>query len=103
MKTRYKIISYVSAWLLAFFATDPTLGLWALAWMFPLGLFGFAYPPGRQGAGWAAFSVCVGLYVLHAILFFRSRQMRATISYFAILVLLLAANISGCRDMIQVH
>jgi hypothetical protein len=29
--------------------------------------------------------------------------MRATISYFAILVLLLAANISGCRDMIQVH
>jgi hypothetical protein len=33
-----KIISYVAAWLLALFAANPNGGLWALAWMFPLGL-----------------------------------------------------------------
>ena len=103
MKTRSKIISYVSAWLLALFAVEFNFGLWAVAWMFPLGIYAFFFPEHRQQTGSPVMIACVGIYVLHAILFFRTRQMRSTIVYFAILVLLLVANISGCRGMIHAH
>ena len=33
---RNKIMAYVVLWPAALFATDPSLGLWSLAWMFPL-------------------------------------------------------------------
>jgi len=36
VRLRYKIIAYVAAWIIALLLTAP--GLWALAWMFPLGL-----------------------------------------------------------------
>jgi len=39
-----KIICYIVAWLVALFATNPDGGLWALAWMFPLGLAAFINP-----------------------------------------------------------
>lgn len=38
----YKIVSYIAAWLVGLFATNPDGGLWALAWMFPLGLAALA-------------------------------------------------------------
>lgn len=31
---KLKLIAYIGAWLAALVATDPTLGFWALAWMF---------------------------------------------------------------------
>src|SRR6202043_1855017 len=34
----YKIGAYVGAWIVGLFATNPDGGLWALAYMFPLGL-----------------------------------------------------------------
>jgi hypothetical protein len=34
IRPRYKIIAYIVAWLVALFATNPSGGLWALAWMF---------------------------------------------------------------------
>jgi hypothetical protein len=37
----FKTIGYVLASLAALFATNPDGGLWALAWMFPLGLAAF--------------------------------------------------------------
>jgi uncharacterized membrane protein len=36
IQLRHKIIAYVVAWAIALLLTAP--GLWALAWMFPLGL-----------------------------------------------------------------
>src|SRR5437867_8023300 len=56
MRLRYKIISYAVAWLVALLATNPNDGLWALAWMFPLGLAAFIDP--HLGQQWRLGSVC---------------------------------------------
>jgi hypothetical protein len=100
---RYKIIGYCVTWVLALVATDPTLGLWALAWMFPLGLARVVLLPGTGDSGWTVFGACVGIYIVHAVLFFRSRNMRWTILWFAVLVILLLGNVAGCRGMIHAH
>jgi hypothetical protein len=100
---RYKIIGYSAAWVLALFATDPTLGLWSLAWMFPLGLARIVLPPGTDDSGWTLFGACAGIYVVQAVLFFRSKSMGWTILWFAILVILLIGNVAGCRAMIHAH
>jgi hypothetical protein len=57
VRPKYKIISYIVAWLAALFATNPDGGLWALAWMFLLGLAAFINPH------WATVAVgdCLGL------------------------------------------
>ena len=52
---RYKIISYLAAWLVALFVTDPNGGLWALAWMFPFGVAAFINP--HRGQQWRLGSV----------------------------------------------
>jgi len=43
------------AWLVALFATNPDGGLWALAWMFPLGLAAFINPHWANSGGWGVF------------------------------------------------
>lgn len=103
MKTRYKVISYVLAWLLALFSVDFSFGLWALAWMFPLGLFAFFFPEHRQQAGWTVMIVSVAIYVVQAVFYFRARSLRATILWFALLVVLLTCTASGCHQMVHVH
>ena len=100
---RYKIIGYSIAWILALFATDPTLGFWSLAWMFPLGLAKIVLPPGTDDSGWTIFGACVGIYIVQAVFFFRSKNIGWTILWFAILIVLLIGNIAGCRAMIHAH
>jgi hypothetical protein len=47
------------AWVAALFATNSNGGLWALAWMFPLGLAAFIDPHWGNSGGWGVFC---GLY-----------------------------------------
>jgi hypothetical protein len=100
---RLRIIAYVAAWLLALFATDPSGGLWALAYMFPLGLVAFVNLHLGNDGGWGVFAACVGVYLAHAFLFFRSKTLRSTILWFVVLVILLVCNVSGCRAMVHGH
>jgi hypothetical protein len=100
---RYKIIGYSVAWILALVATDPSFGFWSLAWMFPLGLARMVLPPGTDDSGWTVFGACVGIYIVQAVLYFRSKNMGWTILWFAILMILLIGNVAGCRAMIHAH
>jgi len=97
---RYKIISYIAAWLVALFVTDPNGGLWALAWMFPFGVAAFINPHRGNSGGWGVFGACVGIYLVHAYFYFRSR---ATLFLFAVLAILLICNVSGCRAMFKAY
>ena len=103
VRPKYKIVSYIAAWLGALFATHPDDGLWALAWMFPLGLAAFIIPHWANSGGWGVFGACVGFYLVHAYFFFRSRNVRSTLFLFGVLVALLTCNVSGCKAMIKVH
>jgi len=83
VRPRYKIISYIVAWLVALFATNPDGGLWALGWMFPLGLAAFINPHWANSGGWGVFGACVGIYLVQAYFYFRSRTLRSTLFLFA--------------------
>jgi hypothetical protein len=99
LQLRYKILSYVVAWLLALFATNPNGGLWALAWMFPLGLAGFINPHWGNSGGWGVFAACIGIYLAHAYFYFRSRNLWSTLLLLGVLAILLICNVSGCHAM----
>ena len=99
----FKVTGYLVAWLTALVATDPTLGFWSLAWMFPLGLFAFFFPEHRQSAGWAVIILVLALYGVHAMLYFRARTTRSAIVLAGVLVALLVCNVAGCREMIHAH
>ena len=102
-RQKYKLLCYVAAWILALFATNPDGGLWALAWMFPLGLAEFVNHRSAAGGGWGIFLACVGVYVVHGYFYFRARSTRATLLLFGALVILLVCNVAGCRAMIYTH
>jgi hypothetical protein len=103
IRPSHKIIAYVAAWLLALFATDPSGGLWSVAYLFPLGLAAFVNLHKGNDGGWGIFAACVGVYLVHGFLYFRSKTFRSTILWFVILVLLLVCNVSGCRAMVHGH
>jgi hypothetical protein len=100
---KYKIICYAVAWLAALFATNPNGGLWALAWMFPLGLAAFIDRQWANSGGWGVFAGCIAVYLIHAWFYFRSRTLRTTLFLFGVLAILLICNVSGCRAMIHAH
>jgi len=100
---KYKIGAYVLAWMTALVATDPSFSLWALIYMFPLGLWAFLFPEDRQSGGWIVLLSTVALYLVHAVFYFRSRTTALTAILFGALVLLLICNVAGCRAMIHVH
>ena len=101
VRPRYKIIFYIAAWLVALFATNPDGGLWALAWMFPLGLAAFINPHWANSGGWGVFGACIGIDLVHAYFYFRSRTLRSTLFLFSVVIVLLICNVSGCRAMIN--
>jgi len=57
---------------------------------------------GNNG-GWGVFAACIGIYLVHAYFYFRSRNVRATLVLFGILVILLICNVSGCKAMLNTH
>jgi hypothetical protein len=101
--TKWKIAAYAAAWSGALVATDPTLGLWALIYMFPLGLFAFFFPEQRQEAGWIVIGSVVLLYVIHAIFYFRARTTLTSAILYLVLLVLLMCDAAGCRAMIHAH
>src|SRR5437867_1887465 len=103
VRPRYKIISYVAAWLAALFATNPNGGLWALAWMFPLGLAAFINRQWGNSGGWGVFAACIAVYLIHVWFYFRSRTLPSMLFLFGVLAILLICNVSGCRAMINTH
>ena len=103
IRPRYKIVCYVVAWLAALFATNPNGGLWALAWMFPLGLAAFINRRWGNSGGWGVFAGCIVIYLVHAWFYFRSRTLRSTLFLFGVLAILLICNVSGCRAVIHTH
>src|SRR5215471_21233622 len=103
VRLKYKIICYVVAWLAALFATNPNGGLWALAWMFPLGLAAFINRQWANAGSWGVFVGCIAVYLIHAWFYFRSRNLRTTLFLLAVLAILLVFNGSGCRAMINAH
>jgi hypothetical protein len=100
---KYKIILYVGAWIAALFATDPSGGFWSLVYMFPLGLAAFINVHWGNDGGWGVLAACVAIYVIHGYFYFRSRTKRSTLLLFAILVILLVCNVSGCHKMFPGH
>ena len=100
MRPKYKILFYIGAWILALFATNPSGGFWALAYMFPLGLAAFINLRWGNDGGWGVYAACAGVYLLHAWFYFRSRTTRSTLVWFAAFIILLVCNISGCRSML---
>jgi hypothetical protein len=101
VRLTYKVICYVGAWLGALFATNPNGGLWALVWMFPLGLAAFIKSHWANDGGWGVFASCVAVYAIHGWFYFRSRSLRTTLLWGSVLASLLICNISGCRVMIN--
>src|SRR3954469_10598886 len=98
---RYKITIYLVAWLLALLATAP--GMWALAYLFPLGLVAVYDRHLANDGGWGVFIGCYVVYIVHGFFYFRSKTTIRTQILYAILLVLLIANVSGCREMIQSH
>jgi hypothetical protein len=47
--------------------------------MFPLGLAAFIYPHWGNSGGWGVFAGCIGIYLVHAYFYFRSRNLRSTL------------------------
>jgi hypothetical protein len=99
----YKLIAYIVAWLAALFATDPTLSYWSLAYLFFLGLAAFVNLRWGNDGGWGVIGLVVAIYVVHAVFFFRSKTTRSTVLLFAVLVVLLVCNVSGCRAQLPRH
>lgn len=102
-RLRTRLGLYLIAWVGALLATNPNGGLIALIWMFPVGLAAFIDRRWGSDGGWAVFWACCAIYVVHGILYFRSRTKRSTLILLAVLVILLICNVSGCRSMINTH
>src|SRR5882724_1822566 len=103
VQLRYKILCYSLAWLAALFATNPNGGLWALAWMFPLGLAAFIDRQWANSGGWGVFAGCIAVYLIQAWFYFRSRKLWSTLLLFSVLAILLICNVSGCRAILNTH
>jgi hypothetical protein len=97
----YKIAIYVAAWLFALLATAP--GMWALAYLFPLGLVAVYDRHLANDGGWGVFIGCYVVYIVHGFFYFRAKTTTRTQILYAILIALLIANVSGCREMINSH
>src|SRR6266513_5961356 len=86
----YKIIGYVAIWIIALLLTAP--GLWALAWMFPLGLVAVINRHAANAGGWGVLIGGYAVYGVHGYFYFRSKTVMRTVVLYVILVALLVAN-----------
>ena len=97
----YKIIAYAAIWILALLVTAP--GLWALAWMFPLGLVAVIDRHTADDGGWGVLISCYAVYLVHGYFYFRSKTVMRTVILYGVLVVSLVGNVAGCREMIHSH
>src|SRR5947208_14948899 len=73
----YKIIGYVAIWIVALLLTAP--GLWALVWMFPLGLVAVIDRHTANDGGWGVLIACYAVYLLHGVFYFPSKTTTRTV------------------------
>src|SRR6266404_26671 len=97
----YKIIAYVAVWIAALLLT--AIGLWPLAWLFPLGLVAVVDRHLANDGGWGVLIGCYLVYIVHGFFYFRSRTTLQTAILYGVLVILLIGNVAGCRDMMRSH
>lgn len=97
VRLSYKLGGYVAAWAIALIATNPTLNYWAWAYLFPLGLAAFVNLRWGNDGGWGVLGLCVGIYIVQAIFYFRAKTFRASALWLVVLVILLICNVAGCR------
>lgn len=97
----YKIIAYVAAWIIALLLTAP--GMWPLAYMFPLGLIAVFDRHLANDGGWGVFFGLYIVYIVHGYFYFRSRTTLRTVILFGLLIVMLTANVAGCKEMINAH
>src|SRR5260370_38015541 len=97
----YKVIAYAAIWIVALLLTAP--GLWALAWMFPLGLVAVVNRHAANAGGWGVLIACYAVYLVHGFFHFRSKTTTRTVILYGVLVVLLIGNVAGCREMIHPH
>ncbi len=97
---RVRIILYAATWAAALLVID--VRLWALAYMFPTGLFAFV-SAGFADAKWGIPLLVLGwiIYLAHAILFFRARRRKTIWILYAVLLFLFVCNVGGCHQMLQ--
>ena len=95
----YKIIVYVAVWIAALLLTAP--GLWALAYMFPLGLIAVFDRHLANDGGWGVLIGLYVVYIVHGYFYFRSKTTPRTVILFCVLIVLLTCNVAGCREMIH--
>ena len=100
VRLRYKIIAYVAAWITALLLTAP--GLWALAWMFPLGLVAVINRHAANAGGWGVLIGGYAVYIVHGYFYFRAKTATRTVILCAILVALLVANVAGCHETMAI-
>jgi hypothetical protein len=101
IRLRYKIVGYVTAWIVALLLTAP--GMWPLAYMFPLGLAAVIDRHLANDGGWGVMIGCYLVYVVHGFFYFRSKATTQTVILYAVLVILLLSNVAGCHEMIHSH
>lgn len=101
VRMAYKIIAYVAAALAALVAMG--LGSAPLAYLFPLGLVAFFDLHLANDGGWGVLIGCYVVYLLHAFFYFRSKTTTQTQILYGILIIMLIANVSGCREMWHPH
>lgn len=97
----FKIVVYIAAWIIALLVTAP--GLWALAWMFPLGLIAVFDRHLSNDGGWGVFFGLYIVYIVHGYFYFRSKTTMQTMILFGVLLVLLTGNVVGCHEMIDTH
>jgi hypothetical protein len=97
----FKLFAYVAIWIVALLLTAP--GLWALAYMFPLGLVAVIDRHTANDGGWGVLIGCYTVYLVHGFLYFRSKTTTRTLILYGVLVVLLIGNVAGCREMIHAH
>lgn len=97
----YKIVAYVAAWIAALLCTAP--GLWPLAYMFPLGLIAIFDRHLANDGGWGVFFGLYIVYIVHGFFYFRSTTTLRTVILYCVLIVMLIANVAGCREMIHSH
>src|SRR5438128_8126795 len=97
----YKIIAYAAIWIVALGLTAP--GLWALAWMFRLGLVAVIDRHSANDGGWGVLIGGYAVYLVHGYFYFRSKTVMRIVILYGVLVVLLVGNVAGCREMIHSH
>jgi hypothetical protein len=101
-RSLYWVGLYFLAWAVALLVTAQNRAALMVAWLFPIGLFGyFDLPSGEEGSTVSCF-LAIGwlIYIVHAIAYFRARHPEAKFFLLLALGFILTFNVAGCRHRI---